>query len=183
MKTTSAPGQLDLVRVFANTYDPETGRDVLRETPQEAETWFAAKGFPATIPASGGLEALCVFRDAVRQSLEAHAHAADSAAAWERIRTCAQTVELRLDVEGPDRVRLTGAAGGLAGFTGELLGRIYDAVRDGTWSRLKLCRADTCAFAFYDYSKNGSGVWCDMAVCGNRNKARRRRAKVAPAGD
>lgn len=182
MKTSSAPGALDLVRVFANTYDPETGRDVLRAPAEEAQAWFASKGWPATLPDAGGFEELLALRDAVRQVLEAHAHAADSAAAWKRIRSYAQTAELRLDVEGADRVRLTGVPGSVGGFAGEILARIYDAIRDGSWERLKLCRETTCGFAFYDYSKNGSGVWCDMAVCGNRNKARRRRAKAVSDG-
>ena len=46
------------------------------------------------------------------------------------------------------------------------------SVADGTWSRLKACREDDCHWAFYDRSRNRSGQWCVMAVCGNRNKAR-----------
>ncbi|HKC76276.1 MAG TPA: CGNR zinc finger domain-containing protein [Chloroflexota bacterium] len=38
--------------------------------------------------------------------------------------------------------------------------------------RLKICRNETCRWAFYDYSKNRSGAWCTMAVCGSRSKAR-----------
>lgn len=182
MKVTSAPAPLELVRVFANTFDPETGRDVLHESAPQVSAWFESKGYPATIPMMNGYEALWALRDAVRQALEAHTHAADSAAAWERIRSYAQTAELRLDVEGPDRVRLAAASSGLAGFVGEILARIYDAIRDGSWSRLKVCTESSCGFAFYDYSKNGSGVWCDMSICGNRNKARRRRQKAAAAG-
>jgi predicted RNA-binding Zn ribbon-like protein len=44
---------------------------------------------------------------------------------------------------------------------------------NGTWERLKACALhDTCEWAFYDWSKNRSGTWCDMKVCGNRSKAR-----------
>jgi predicted RNA-binding Zn ribbon-like protein len=42
----------------------------------------------------------------------------------------------------------------------------------GTWDRLKACRQETCRWAFYDNTKNRSGVWCTMEVCGNRAKAR-----------
>jgi predicted RNA-binding Zn ribbon-like protein len=38
-------------------------------------------------------------------------------------------------------------------------------------SRLKAC--PKCDWLFLDKSKNGSRIWCDMAVCGNRQKARR----------
>jgi predicted RNA-binding Zn ribbon-like protein len=37
--------------------------------------------------------------------------------------------------------------------------------------RLKACPA--CGWLFFDRSKNRSRAWCDMAVCGNRVKARR----------
>jgi predicted RNA-binding Zn ribbon-like protein len=49
---------------------------------------------------------------------------------------------------------------------------VYEAMVDGTWERLKVCPADDCQWAFYDESKNRSGTWCDMAVCGNRAKVR-----------
>ncbi|MBX9455617.1 MAG: CGNR zinc finger domain-containing protein [Rhizobium sp.] len=36
--------------------------------------------------------------------------------------------------------------------------------------RLKIC--PNCEWLFIDRSKNRSRTWCDMAVCGNRSKAR-----------
>lgn len=37
--------------------------------------------------------------------------------------------------------------------------------------RLKIC--PNCGWLFLDRSRNSSRTWCDMAVCGNRNKAKR----------
>jgi len=37
--------------------------------------------------------------------------------------------------------------------------------------RIKICR--NCAWLFLDRSRNASRLWCDMAVCGNRQKAKR----------
>lgn len=37
--------------------------------------------------------------------------------------------------------------------------------------RLKIC--GHCGWLFVDRSKNRSRAWCDMAVCGNREKAKR----------
>jgi len=37
--------------------------------------------------------------------------------------------------------------------------------------RLRIC--PNCRWLFLDRSRNGSRVWCDMTVCGNRAKARR----------
>ncbi|MFB2551150.1 CGNR zinc finger domain-containing protein [Ensifer soli] len=44
-------------------------------------------------------------------------------------------------------------------------------------ARLKIC--PHCEWLFLDRSRNRSRTWCDMAVCGNRTKARRhyRRSK------
>lgn len=37
--------------------------------------------------------------------------------------------------------------------------------------RLKIC--PNCEWLFLDRSRNRSRTWCDMAVCGNRTKAKR----------
>ena len=37
--------------------------------------------------------------------------------------------------------------------------------------RVRIC--GHCGWLFLDRSRNGSRVWCDMTVCGNRRKARR----------
>ena len=63
-------------------------------------------------------------------------------------------------------------APGVDGALGRLLVIVYRAMETGTWPRLKACRSDTCQWAFYDHSKNRSGHWCSMAVCGSQHKAR-----------
>ena len=47
------------------------------------------------------------------------------------------------------------------------------------WPRLKACRADDCHWAFFDEARNRSRAWCDMKVCGNRQKVHRYRARHA----
>ena len=59
---------------------------------------------------------------------------------------------------------------------------LVEAMADGTWSRLKACSADSCQWVFYDTSKNRSGHWCSMRVCGNRAKARQFRARRREVG-
>ena len=48
--------------------------------------------------------------------------------------------------------------------------------------RVRQCAAGDCAWLFLDRSRNGTRRWCDMTVCGNREKARRfqRRARRSP---
>jgi len=38
---------------------------------------------------------------------------------------------------------------------------------------VRQCASDTCAWLFVDKTKNHRRRWCDMRICGNRDKARR----------
>jgi predicted RNA-binding Zn ribbon-like protein len=40
-------------------------------------------------------------------------------------------------------------------------------------AKVRECAAEGCAWLFLDTSRNKQRRWCDMKVCGNRNKARR----------
>jgi len=86
-------------------------------------------------------------------------------------------VSLRFDSGG--RVRLEPAARGVDAALGRLVAIAASAMVDGTWARLKACRADDCHWAFYDHARNHSRHWCSMAVCGNRTKARTYRQRHA----
>ena len=44
-------------------------------------------------------------------------------------------------------------------------------------ARIRACAASDCGWWFVDDTKNRSRRWCDMKICGNREKARRFRAK------
>jgi predicted RNA-binding Zn ribbon-like protein len=47
---------------------------------------------------------------------------------------------------------------------------------DPPHGRIRIC--SHCGWLFLDRSKNRSRLWCDMAVCGNREKARRHYARI-----
>jgi predicted RNA-binding Zn ribbon-like protein len=42
---------------------------------------------------------------------------------------------------------------------------------------VRQCASEECTWLFIDRSKNHSRRWCDMGDCGNREKARRLRAR------
>jgi predicted RNA-binding Zn ribbon-like protein len=44
-------------------------------------------------------------------------------------------------------------------------------------SRIKQCPGDHCGWLFFDTTKNKRRRWCEMEVCGNRAKQKRRRAR------
>jgi predicted RNA-binding Zn ribbon-like protein len=54
---------------------------------------------------------------------------------------------------------------------------IFQAQQAGTWQRLKMCRNDRCGTTFFDRSRNNSGVWHDVKVCGNAANLRAYRAR------
>jgi predicted RNA-binding Zn ribbon-like protein len=46
-------------------------------------------------------------------------------------------------------------------------------------AKVRLCAAADCGWLFLDDTKNRSRRWCDMKICGNREKLRRFRARQA----
>jgi predicted RNA-binding Zn ribbon-like protein len=44
-------------------------------------------------------------------------------------------------------------------------------------SRIKRCPGDHCGWLFFDATKNKRRRWCEMEVCGNRAKQKRRRLR------
>lgn len=58
---------------------------------------------------------------------------------------------------------------------------IWRAQDVGVWARLKTCKNDLCRGAFYDRSRNNSGVWHDVRTCGNAAnlRASRERRRLA----
>jgi hypothetical protein len=74
---------------------------------------------------------------------------------------------------------LSPIAGGVDGALGRVLAAVHAGMEEGTWGRLKTCRNQGCVWAFYDRSKNRSGRWCSMGVCGNRIKTRAYRRRTS----
>jgi predicted RNA-binding Zn ribbon-like protein len=61
-----------------------------------------------------------------------------------------------------------------------VLAALYEGQLAGTRMRLKTCRNPQCPLAFYDRSRNASGVWCSVRICGNaiNLRAHRERRRV-----
>ena len=176
-----APGRLELLRTFLNTVDLESGEDDFSSAQHLAE-WLAERGLlpsSATLRESDRLAAIA-FRETVREVLEANAGHGTATAAIARLDAIAAGVPLRVQIGTSPRLEPEPAAG-IDAAIGRLLAIIYESVTQATWQRLKVCRNDTCRWAFYDSSRNRSGAWCSMAVCGNRMKGRAFRRRH-PAG-
>jgi predicted RNA-binding Zn ribbon-like protein len=60
-----------------------------------------------------------------------------------------------------------------AGFIGRIAVQAAGLLTSPDLSRLKACATPDCDWLFVDTSKNGRRRWCQMSVCGAREKARR----------
>lgn len=173
-----APSGLELVRAFVNTLEVESGGDELAEPPALRE-WLAARGLldpPAGVTETDLGNAVAV-REALRALLLANNGADRDQAATATLDAAADRARLSLRFLPDGSARHEPASGGVDGALGRLLAIVATAMAEGTWPRLKACRSETCSWAFYDQARNRSRTWCDMAVCGNRVKARTYRAK------
>jgi predicted RNA-binding Zn ribbon-like protein len=168
----SAPGDLELVRVFVNTLDVENGVDELVDA-GALTAWLRERKLLRGGAATRAklVEARRV-REALRVLLLANNGVSvrkEAAAALDR---AARRAGLGVRFRPGGTAVLEPTAAGVDRALGRLLAVVAAAMADGTWSRLKACRAENCRWAFYDRARNRSRHWCSMAVCGNRNKAR-----------
>ena len=178
MHDQGALGDLELVRAFVNTLDMEDGREELTD-PRSLRDWLEAHGLLHGDAELGedDLRAALTFRECLRDLLAAnncHPLPADTVGKLNQL-VGAIRVAFRFDPDGG--LDLEPCSSGVYEALGHMLAIIYAAMLEGTWQRLKVCRDEGCQWAFYDHSKNRSGTWCTMQVCGSRNKARNYRSR------
>ena len=174
MTSQAAPGDLEILRGFVNTLDIESGQDDLAEV-EDAGAWLRDHGLLAAGELRDDdltIDEIREVREAFRDLLHASAHGEDAPDARVLLNDTAERAGLRVNLTGPDEVGFAIGERGLIAGLARLVSIAVDAMREGTWQRLKVCDNDGCAWAFYDHSRNRSGRWCSMAVCGNRMKVR-----------
>jgi predicted RNA-binding Zn ribbon-like protein len=152
------------VQVFVNTTDGEA-RELLPD-------WLADEGVD---PTARNIAAARAVREALRVLLVANTHRrTPSKDSLELLEEASARASFRVDFRSG---ALLPGADGVEGAVGRVLAVVAQAMRDGSWTRLKACR--NCRWAFYDESRNRSAAWCSMQLCGNRLKTRAYRRRVA----
>jgi predicted RNA-binding Zn ribbon-like protein len=182
-KQQQAPGDLEHVRAFVNTVDRELGFDELA-TPAALVRWLSDRRWlsPTARASKDDLLQALALREALRSALLANNGGGPvTAAAARALDRAARRGRVRMVFDSEGRPALEPEAGGVDGALGRLLAIVHSAAGDGRLERLKACRDEDCAWAFYDHTKNRSGAWCNMAVCGTRAKARAYRRRQATA--
>lgn len=171
---------LELIEAFVNTAELDEGRDDLRE-PAGLVAWLAEHGLaPARVSASEqqAADARAV-REALRELLRANnGIEVDRGGASALLDEAARRAGLAVRFDDGS-IRLVPRDRGAAGAVALVLAAAAEAMADGSWQKLKACRADDCRWAFVDHARNRSRQWCSMSVCGNRAKARTFRARHA----
>ena len=173
-----APGRLKIVQAFLNTANRKSGRDDFR-TRDSVRQWLTDEELlSVNAPVSDAdLRQTISVRDALFRLLEAHQSGHKDTDAVETLNRSARSAQMSVSFGPEGRAHVEPLAPAVDGALGKIIAIVHDAMADGTWDRLKICRGYDCSWAFYDRSKNHSGAWCDITDCGNVAKARTYRAR------
>jgi len=172
-----APGGLALVQDFLNTKGSDGySADLLADRELAADwvvsavrEWSALRG-AATAPPQlneGDPAKLRSLRGAIGRLLAGEPVSARVTGSVSASFALSDTGTVRLDPSGS----------GWRWLASALWGEVLLSQRDDTWRRLKQCHNHHCQTAFYDRSKNNSGVWHDVKTCGNAANLRASRAR------
>ena len=175
---TVTPVELRAVQAFLNSADLEEGSDAFA-TGDGARRWFIDQGLP--VPEASVSEAelhrLVAVREGLREVVAGRDAGAIPAEVVVELNAVGRDATLAVVIGSDGRPDLQPTGSGVDGFLARVFGDVAAADRTGTWDQLKVCRRDICRWAFFDASRNHSGVWCSMSICGNRSKSARLRQR------
>jgi predicted RNA-binding Zn ribbon-like protein len=163
-KNQQAPGRLEVLRAFLNTWripnDTRVPTDHL-QTDEDVRA-FRDTYFSSEIVAEPKEELV-----RLREDLRDHLGSAEAEFLNRWLEKYPVTVRI-----GNNRVHY----GGDGRLCGELLALAVEAVSEGCWERFKAC--PDCRWVFFDNTRNKSKVWCGMNAYGPEGRACGTIAKV-----
>ncbi|MEO8897488.1 MAG: CGNR zinc finger domain-containing protein [Candidatus Dormibacter sp.] len=180
-KREPAPGGLALIQDFVNSAELPGGWDELADL-DKTVTWLRAHDLEFT-PDEAHRRRIVETRENLRILLGVNCGLPLPPGAATRLGKLLDAAAVHPVVD-TDGVHLAATSRGVDGFLASILAGLVESTIDGSFRRLKVCKADDCQWAFYDNSKNGCGAWCSMQGCGSRAKAkayRERRRAGEPA--
>jgi predicted RNA-binding Zn ribbon-like protein len=148
------------------------------QTTEGANTWLVSHGLqdPGIELSDEVLRRLIALRELLRDLAVANTHGPLTAAQVEALNELARSYPMVVEFDADANVVLRPVKAPEQA-SGRLLAILFDVMHDGSWQRLKRCPGTGCPFTFYDSSRNRTGTWCSMAVCGNRAKVRNYQAR------
>ncbi|MGK5638643.1 CGNR zinc finger domain-containing protein [Streptomyces sp. URMC 126] len=186
----AAPGSLGLVQDLLNTISAGAPRepDLLQDI-EAAQTWVneatarwsegVGQAVPDIILDAESLTELRSFRDDLQALVALGPDAAQDAEEPVPVLHTA-TAALQLGQDG--LVRLEPRGTGWRRLAALVVAAAFEGQRADTRRRLKTCRNPRCKVAFFDRSRNNSGVWHDVKTCGNTANLRAYRARRRATG-
>jgi predicted RNA-binding Zn ribbon-like protein len=175
----TATGALGLIQAYVNTVDLQDGPEGFTD-PNTLSAWLIARGLMAPGPPANeaDLKHAIAVREAIRGVIGANSGARIYPLDIATLNEAVRAGRLRARFGSDGKARLEPEAGGVEGALGRIVAAVYATMGEEDWTRLKLCDSRSCRWVFYDHSRNHSSRWCDMASCGNRQKAKRFRQRA-----
>lgn len=176
-----APGDLRTIQLFVNSLDIEQGSDSF-DQPEVVSRWLYDTGLtsePNTVSSHADLRRVIELREALRGLLVSNHEGAAPGRDAKVLAATASAGDLSTEVDQMGNVKVIATAPDLDGALARIVLIAAEACATGHWARLKVCSNDECRWAFWDSSRNRSGRWCSMSICGNQAKVRAHRKRTA----
>lgn len=169
------PAEIAFVRELVNTVEWQED-DESWSTASDLAAWMARHGRETAGLGPAELVLARRLREGVRELLLGHAGHEVRSSSVDDLNDALRGVPVVLAFTAAGESELTAAQG--HPLTA-LVAAIDAARRHPAWRRLKACSRDSCRWAYWDASRNGSGRWCSMQGCGNFVKMSRRNGSRA----
>ncbi|MGH2735755.1 MAG: CGNR zinc finger domain-containing protein [Actinomycetota bacterium] len=161
-----------LIADFVNTSDFELGTDEI-DSPAHLRAWITARmGIKRAAVDGDAWKTTIAARESLRALLASHARPPPPRRVIADLNRAGRAAHVGVQWSPSGAARFEPGDAGPYGALGRILAAVVTSQAEGTWPRLKVCPAEDCRAVFYDHSKNRSGKWCTMRVCGNRSKTR-----------
>ena len=159
----AAPGTLEVVRTFLNTWWIPNDT---REATDELTSLGAMHQFYATWFSKGERDPeISIVPELVRQlraDLRSILGKSEVLVLSEWLALQAVEVRLSQDEEGMPTLHYRPAGSATCQLCAKVLALVVEAITRSTWMRLKAC--PDCHWIFYDHTKNRNKVWCLMTA-------------------
>jgi predicted RNA-binding Zn ribbon-like protein len=182
----AAPGGLAFVQDLLNTFSSGKPREPdWLEDLGAAQTWLTAalsewsratgRRAPVVELDDRDRESLRDFRGSLRRMLARLGDGASSGPGSAVPALPSMAASVRVDQSGTITTEPAGT--GWRRVASLAVIECFEAQQAETLRRLKICRNERCECAFFDRSRNKTGVWHDVRVCGNATNLRAYRAR------
>lgn len=149
-------------------------------TPSALGDWMKERGLldRSGVPSPKTFDNALRLRGAIRDYLKCDPEERQrKTAIVEALNKAMEPFPLRVAGLGKDGMKLLAADADAPAGLSAIVGELYDGASNGTLARLKMCAADECQRVFFDRSKPSSRRWCQIELCGNREKTRNYRER------